>query len=489
MIPSATTRARTGSRTALVGLAIAAMATGTLTLNACSAPSTTAVATASVERATITTGVAAAGTIAASASRNLGFPTGGQLSSLEVQVGDHVDAGQVLARVDDFLLHQLVIQQQANLAQQKAVLGRLTHSPVLSGARNTLSQAEAILGATRSQAAAAGSADDVAITRAKAGLSAAQAAEDAAEAALAACTADCSSLAAAVAGAKAGVVSATTAVATAEQKQNVDEAAGRLTISSAQQGVVTAQNNESSVASDRPYNIAQQRAAVTSAQSLVDVARHNLSLATLKAPFEGTVTAINGSVGEYLTASTGTTAEAPGTDAAVPGTTLNTAASTITRPGGTQFMVLSGTGPMAAIVPFQEMDAAGIVTGQGVALSFDALPDLTTTGTVKSVAPSGTALTGTMSYYVTIALDGTDPRLKEGMSVHATIGTQVLKDVLSVPNSAVHAQDGHSVVTLVDDSGQQRTVTFEAGLVGPDRTQALSGLTEGERVLVMAGSK
>lgn len=461
-----------------------------LALSACagSAPAASPV-TARVERATISTGVAAAGTITASASANLGFTAGGQLSEVHVQVGDHVATGQVLARIDDFMLRQLVTQQKANLAQQKAVLGKLIHSPVLQGAKSTLSQARAILGATRSQVSATRRADYVAISRANAGLDAAHDAESATEAALATCPTACAELASAVASAKAAVATATTAVAAAVQKQKVDSASGKVAAGTAQQGVVSAQNSERSVASDRPFNIAQQRAAVTSARSMVDIARRNLALATLKAPFEGTVTAINGTVGEYLTASTGTTAMAPGSDAAVPGTTLNAAASTIARPGGTQFMVISGSGPMTAVVPFQEIDAASIVAGQSATLAFDALPDLTVTGTVKSVAPSGTALSGTMSYFVTIELSSTDRPLKEGMTVHATIATQEKKNVLSVPDSAVQAQDGQSVVTLVDASGQQRTVSFEAGLVGPDRTEVLSGLTEGDRVVVPSSSR
>ncbi len=475
MASSATTRAHGRPRLVFAAVAVTAVAAGALVLNACSTGSSAAlVATAPVQRATISTGVAAAGTVAATSSRNLGFPSGGQLTSVDVQVGDHVKAGQELATVDDFLLRQLLVQQQANLASQKAALARLEHSPAVKGARDTLSQARTILSATRSQVSATGRADAVAVSRANAAL-------DAAQAALAACTADCASL-------QSAVLTAQTAVATAEQKQKVDEAAGKVSQASAQQAVVSAQNSEASAASDRPYNITQQRAAVTTAQSLADIARHNLSLATLKAPFDGTVTAINGAVGEYLTASTGTTAEAPGSDAAVPGTTVVAGASTITRAGGTQFMVLSSTGEMTAVVPFQELDAANIVAGQTVRLGVDALPDLDVTGTVKSIAPSGTALTGTMSYYVTIGLDSNDKRIKEGMSVHAAIATQERKDVLSVPNGAVHAENGQSVVTLVDSSGQQRTVTFAAGLVGQDRTEVVSGLSEGDQVVVPAST-
>src|SRR5664280_27541 len=42
---------------------------------------------------------------------------------------------------------------------------------------------------------------------------------------------------------------------------------------------------------------------------------------------------------------------------AIPGTTTST--STVARPGGTQFMVISKAGPLVAVLPVQESDAAG----------------------------------------------------------------------------------------------------------------------------------
>ena len=464
-----------------------------LGVTACASGDTTApAATATVSRATLTTSVAGMGSLAAASSTNLGFPSGGQLSSVRVQVGDHVHTGQVLASLDDFALRQLLAQQQANLAQQKAVLGRLRQSPTLLGARATLGQARQILSATRGQVSATARADQVAIGRAEAQLDAArdvaEAAQDALSAAQAACASPpCASVAsaqAALASARSGVETARTGVATAGQKRQVDAAAGQVSIQSSKQAVVTADNSADSLASDRPFGIEQQEAVVASAQALVDLARHNLAAATLKAPADGTVTAINGAVGEYLTASTGTTATAPGSDAAIPGTTANTTNSAITRPGGAQFMVLSGTGPLTAIIPLSELDAAAVTAGQAATLSVDALPDLALTGTVIAISPAGTAVSASMTYYVTLRIEGSDDRLKEGLSVHASIDTEEHEQVLTVPTAAVHTQDGSSVVVVLAADGSQRTVGFEPGLVGADRTEVLSGLAEGDTVVV-----
>ena len=103
-----------------------------------------------------------------------------------------------------------------------------------------------------------------------------------------------------------------------------------------------------------------------------------------------------------------------------------------------------------------------------------------------SVAPSGTAISGVISYYVTVVLNEADPRLRDGQTARATVVTQQLDNVLSVPNAAVRRQGGQSTVTVVGAGGDQRTVTFEPGVVGAERTQVLSGLFDGQEVVIPA---
>jgi HlyD family secretion protein len=121
-----------------------------------------------------------------------------------------------------------------------------------------------------------------------------------------------------------------------------------------------------------------------------------------------------------------------------------------------------------------------------VSIGFDAVPDLIESGTVSSVAPTSTAIAGVISYYVTVRLDATDPRLKDGQTARVTAITQEHEDVLSVPNDAVRHQGAESAVVTVDGLGNQQTVTFKPGLVGPDRTEVLSGLQEGQRIVSAA---
>jgi HlyD family secretion protein len=146
--------------------------------------------------------------------------------------------------------------------------------------------------------------------------------------------------------------------------------------------------------------------------------------------------------------------------------------------------VLSGLDQLQVVLPFEESDASQIKKGQSVDVQLDAIPDLQAKGTVASVAPSATPISGVVSYYATVTLDKRDPRERDGQTARATVLTAERTDVLTVPNSAVRQQGGASTVVVYAPSGDQRTVSFQAGLVGADRTEVVSGLNEGDRVVV-----
>ena len=485
-----------------------------LVLAACSSGPPSVGSTAIVARATITDQVSSSGAVAASASENVGFAKGGKLTSLKVRVGDRVTAGQVVATVDTFAARQVLKQQKANLAAQEAALDRVIDNPSVSGAQATLSQSRVILIATRRQISAVGTADDSAIHRARAQLRAARRtaakADDAVDAAQAACkvpgtppatcAAQVASASSSQASAEQGVEAAKTTLTAAEQKKKVDAAAGQVSVETSRQGVVTAQNALSSASSDRPHAIDQQLALVRGAEVLVRSAQKDVDDGTLAAPTDGVVSAINGVVGEYLAPSSGTTALAPGSRAAIPGSGSAAsgagaggagagaggagAGAAAIRPGGSQFLVLSRARSFQVVVPFEESDAAQIASGQRVSVRFDAIPGLTEDGTVVALSPSASAISGVISYYVTVRLERRNSRLRDGQTARVDVTTAERENVLSVPNAAVRRQGDTDIVVVVEPDGRQRIVTIRAGLVGADRTEVLSGLSEGQRVIL-----
>ena len=283
------------------------------------------------------------------------------------------------------------------------------------------------------------------------------------------------------------VVASRTARDAARQRRDVDAAAGQVSIENARQGVVSAQNGLDSSATDRPSTIAQQQAVIAGLEAAVRQAQQDLDDTVLRAPVDGTVSALNGAVGEYVAASSGTSALAPGSDAAIPGTggvSAASATSAVARPGGTQFLVLDGVDTFQVVVPFAEADASRIAAGQNVDVTFDAIPDLTRRGTILGVAPAAIASSGVIGYYVTVLLTETDPRLRNGQTAQAAVHTDELRDVTAVPNSAVRREAGQTTVTVVGPGGIERTVPFQAGVVGDTLTQVVSGLTVGDQVVV-----
>ena len=219
------------------------------------------------------------------------------------------------------------------------------------------------------------------------------------------------------------------ALRTARQKRELDRASGQVSIENAQQSVTTARNTVDLSESDRPHTIDQQRALVAAARAAVAQADRDLANTTLRAPVAGTVTALNGASASTWRTSSGTSALAPGTDAAIPGASGSStsrssngsaplgAAPSVSRPGGNQSLVLSNIDQLQVVAMFNESDAAELQDEATVEVTFDALPDLTLPGTIASVAPSGTSVSGVISYYVTVNLDRSDSRLKAGQSL------------------------------------------------------------------------
>ena len=163
-----------------------------LALASCSSGGTAPTArTATVTRGDVTAGVSAIASFAAVSSENLGFATGGKLTSVKVKVGQHVTAGDTLATIDSRVAKHALEQAEANLAAQQAGLDRINTATTVSGAQNTADQAQAVLTATKGQVAATAAADQKAIERAKTQLSTDKDVRDDAEDAVSTLTSQC----------------------------------------------------------------------------------------------------------------------------------------------------------------------------------------------------------------------------------------------------------------------------------------------------------
>lgn len=70
-----------------------------------------------------------------------------------------------------------------------------------------------------------------------------------------------------------------------------------------------------------------------------------------------------------------------------------------------------------------ELEVVNLSLGQTVSLIPDALPDLELTGTVTEISQAFTQSGGDILYTVRVRVNGTDPRLKWGMTVETIFRT------------------------------------------------------------------
>ncbi len=133
-----------------------------------------------------------------------------------------------------------------------------------------------------------------------------------------------------------------------------------------------------------------------------------------------------------------------------------------------------------------EVDIFQVNVGQKANILIDALLDADITGTVIFISPAGLDESGVVNYTVTIELDPTEVQLKGTLTATADIIIEESKDVLLVPTNAINTgPDGDFVEVVINDETMQterRQVEF--GIRSYQFAEVISGLEEGEEVLV-----
>lgn len=144
----------TPSRAAGAGVAVAALVIVGLVLRDLTTPAPTvapALRTAVVTRDTVRTVAAEAGTLVPVQQQNVNFRQPGQLTEVDVKVGDHVRAGQVLARIDDRALGNALAQAQQRRQADQAQLDATLTGNAVPTAQHSVDAARIAVANTRRQ--------------------------------------------------------------------------------------------------------------------------------------------------------------------------------------------------------------------------------------------------------------------------------------------------------------------------------------------------
>lgn len=133
-----------------------------------------------------------------------------------------------------------------------------------------------------------------------------------------------------------------------------------------------------------------------------------------------------------------------------------------------------------------ENEVVKITPGQTVNIKLNALPNLKVEGVVTTVSPMGDVVGGL--FPITIEIPNEDALLKPGM--YSTASIEVAREVqgLAVPNMAIVQSDSIPKVFVVDQ-GIAKLVEVELGIRNENYAQVISGLNEGDSLVVTGQSK
>lgn len=158
------------------------------------------------------------------------------------------------------------------------------------------------------------------------------------------------------------------------------------------------------------------------------------------------------------------------------------------QPGSPLFVLADPASPYVE-APIDESESARVRVGQEVRLYPDAYLGETFPGVVSEVKPTIEA-SREVSRANTIRVKVLSaPRpLRLGMSVDVEVLTGSKEDALQVPSSSVMEREGQKFVYRVRD-GKAERADVTAGISNWDRTEILSGLSEGDLVVTSLETK
>ncbi len=418
------------------------------------------VKTVAVERGDVSQLLIVPGEIVPVQQRDVSFPVGGRLTDVTVLPGDSVTAGQALARLETGPLEEAVAQAEADLQVKQAALAALEGGPdpaTVAKARQDVVQAQAAVDMNReSKAVAVETArlnwersanavreaqDDysrIYWQNAALRLKGVDLAQDQIDAETSAWRD--------VENAQAAMEQARLAYDLALKEQGTSATTAQSQLNQAQAQL------DSLAAEPDQQEMIQAQTDVHAAEVALQKARDNLAAAALLAPFDGTVLDVMAQSGDRIQAEA-------------------------------VLIELANLEEMEVLATVAQEEVIAVRPGQSVQLAFDALPGESYTGQVARIVPKNVS-SQLVKYEVYISMDETPTGLLPGMTADVEITTAERQDVLVLPRRSVHAQENSAVPVPVLESGQVVTYTVEIGLVGDLNVEVLSGLQEGDQVVV-----
>ncbi len=165
-----------------------------------------------------------------------------------------------------------------------------------------------------------------------------------------------------------------------------------------------------------------------------------------------------------------------------------TAVSPVTAvTGGTLLLTLAGTDTLYLEGLVDENEIARVALGQEVRIRTEAYSGRTFRGVVSKIAPLGQRIQNVTYFELDIEIVDDDAQLlRPRMSGDADVITEIVEDALVIPETALRYRGEQIYVETLVQSSSARVEArdVEIGIVDGRRVQVLSGLEEGQVVLL-----
>ena len=205
----------------------------------------------------------------------------------------------------------------------------------------------------------------------------------------------------------------------------------------------------------RPEQIAIAQAAVQRATVRVTEAQIALDQTTLIAPIAGVVTRIGVQIGQ-------------------PADQSSTASA----------VEISDLSRLWLTANVDEVDVDRVFIGLPAEVRLDALPAEGFGASVQQLALLPVVVNGVVNFPVRFRIDSQDDRLRAGMTAEVRVVIDERTNVLLVPNEYVTLEGDRATVTRITPTGDKLSVEVVIGLRGDTETEIISGLREGDQLLL-----
>ena len=209
--------------------------------------------------------------------------------------------------------------------------------------------------------------------------------------------------------------------------------------------------------------VVQTQAQAQADRANLDQVEENLNYATIVAPIDGTVLSRDVQIGD--------------------------AVSSILVLGSqaTPIMTIGDIRQVYVLGKVDESDIGKVSLGQPARIKVESFKDKTFDGKVTKISPMGTEKDNVTTFEVRVSIDNPGGELKANMTANAEILLEEHKDVLTVPEAAiVYDKDKKASVDIYDPKAKEgkRKVAITAGISNGTKTEVLSGLKEGDQVVL-----